>query len=48
MLELSNTAGDLKRGGTWFVPPKIGPSAERGMPHVVVRGGSWMGNVRVR
>ncbi|RTL65117.1 MAG: DUF1707 domain-containing protein [Pseudonocardiaceae bacterium] len=108
VLELSNTAGDLKRGGAWIVPPKvvvrsrfgnanldfrearfttpvvtveadilvgnveirlpkgatvdlddvsvtvgnvvdkIGPSAERGMPHVVVRGGSWMGNVRVR
>ena len=31
------------------VVDKIGPSAERGMPHVVVvRGGAWMGNVRVR
>ncbi|MGD9986192.1 DUF1707 SHOCT-like domain-containing protein [Pseudonocardia sp.] len=108
VLELSNTAGDLTRGGEWTVPPKIvvrsrfgnanldfraarfttpvvtvetdilvgnvelrlpegatvdlddvqvtvgsvvdriGPTAERGMPHVVVRGGTWMGNVRVR
>ncbi|GAY12753.1 DUF1707 domain-containing protein [Pseudonocardia sp. N23] len=108
VLELSTTAGDLKRDGAWTVPPKvmvrsrfgnanldfrnarfttpvvtveadllvgdleirlpkgatvdlddagttvgnvvdkIGPSVERGMPHVVVRGGPWMGNVRVR
>ncbi|OLL71495.1 hypothetical protein Ae168Ps1_5998 [Pseudonocardia sp. Ae168_Ps1] len=108
VLELTNTAGDLRRGGEWLVPPRIvvrswfgnarldmrrarfitgevviecdltfgnlelrlppeatvdvedvstsvgsvldrrGAAAERGVPHVIVRGGTLIGNIRVR
>ena len=108
LLELSNTAGDLRRSGEWLVPPrvvvrsrfgnarldmrrarfvtgdvlvesdltvgnldirlprgatvdltgvrtrfgtvrdKLGASERPGVPHVVVVGGAWIGNVTVR